>query len=157
VALGWYGAFPIKVNRASAACADISREVLFLKRVINRNMEHEMVIQRTSNTHRPATAEECYLAMCRHTSSSDPATQASAAPAGAGSNGNSPSYVPEDFEYGGMDIVFRLYGRRCKKLRRRIYRIAEHHFKRGENSGFFKDKGMLCLCVPVWLKFRGLA
>jgi hypothetical protein len=68
-------------------------------------------------------------------------------------NGHPP---PGDIIYGALDIADALFHLRTKKARRRIYGLAAFHRARGEQAGFFRLKGALCLSMSQWRRFHGL-
>jgi hypothetical protein len=111
-------------------------------------------------------ADAAFEAMQRHAeklkSGSAPFTPKTPTPVpmaacGQGSGGRDGDCSPPgDIFYGAMDIADALFHLRTKKARRRVYALAAFHRARGEQAGFFRLKGALCLSMSQWRRFHGL-
>jgi hypothetical protein len=112
----------------------------------------------------PATADECFEAMRRHSAKVPSAIRggmgqaAPLAPQLIDEGGAPPGQAPEegDILYGAKAIARYIFGDDSNRSRRRVFNLWAHYQHSKQRTGFLKLKGALCLSKSQWKAFYGL-
>ncbi|HEY7387099.1 MAG TPA: hypothetical protein VH640_01230 [Bryobacteraceae bacterium] len=121
-----------------------------------------MIIHRNNGHANHSTPEQRLEAMRRHHEQS---RQLPVAPAHRGDAPPAPPTPPPpgagDIIYGAAAIARFIFGmtedaREAKRNRRRVFGLWAYYRDRGEDAGFFKLKGAVCLSKSKWGAFHGL-